>query len=249
MYAETFNVGSWLEPQAKWLRWALQTTTPGKLKDADYNLKQFWKALEDAKKQARTALQWAEVMTLDAQSQWCLGNYYGWLISDGLSTQNDGNAAQYLALLIPYVGPALAARGYLTKEEAAAAQPQLIQKKNEAYKLAESINAQAVKAYEQAKAQAATAAQKDALNQNQAKNGSVVFPNSIKAQTGADASAIATQQRIDTSLKKSALDTMKDIASMQFLNMPLWVWAAGAVTLILLLPKPTPTIQLGGSRQ
>lgn len=77
MYAETFQVRSWLEEPAKWLRWAIQSMVPDKLQDCSYNLQQFWSAIATAKTQANDDLAWSEVLQLDSRSQQTLAGYYG----------------------------------------------------------------------------------------------------------------------------------------------------------------------------
>ena len=88
MYAETFNVRPWLETPAKWLRWAMQSLQASNSTDARYNLQQFWNALATAKGQAQTQQDWSEILTLDAQSQWTLGNLYQADASDTLKKLN-----------------------------------------------------------------------------------------------------------------------------------------------------------------
>jgi hypothetical protein len=88
VYAETFNVRPWLETPAKWLRWAMQSLQAGNSTDARYNLQQFWNTLATAKGQARTQQDWSEILTLDAQSQWTLGNLYQADASDTLKKLN-----------------------------------------------------------------------------------------------------------------------------------------------------------------
>jgi hypothetical protein len=66
-YAEQFNAPSWLEDASQWLWWTMQSRINGNLQDAQYNLKQFWTALEEVKRNATEAT-WPEIMALDAQS-------------------------------------------------------------------------------------------------------------------------------------------------------------------------------------
>jgi hypothetical protein len=67
-YADQFNAPSWLEGPAQWLWWAMQSRIAGNLTDAQYNLAQFWKALDTVKATASDAT-WPEIMALDSQSQ------------------------------------------------------------------------------------------------------------------------------------------------------------------------------------
>jgi hypothetical protein len=66
-YAEQFNAPSWLEDPSQWLWWAMQSRINGNLQDAQYNLKQFWTALDGVKKNADEST-WPEIMALDSQS-------------------------------------------------------------------------------------------------------------------------------------------------------------------------------------
>lgn len=66
-YAEQFNAPSWLEEPARWLWWAFQSMQARNLGDADYNLRQFWAALEPVKAQADVST-WPEIMALDSVS-------------------------------------------------------------------------------------------------------------------------------------------------------------------------------------
>lgn len=237
MYAETFQVGLWLETQAKWLRWAMQSNGPEKAQECAWNLGQFWKTLEQAKAQAKTSLQWAEILTLDAQSQWCLGNHYGTLINAILSDKNNGNLQKWLGLAVPYIGALIAANGIFKTNAADVAIPALQKKKNAAYAAAESLNGQAVQAYQQAKAA-----------NSQTTNGKKVFGDSIKAQPVMDANTNQTSGRIDGNNPVSlGSQTIGDIVTMPLGPLPLWAWAAIGLGVVLLLPKPVPSIQLGGS--
>ena len=67
MYAEQFNAPSWLEEPSKWLWWAMQSRLAGNLSDSQYNLQQFWSALDEVKKTATEAT-WPEILALDSQS-------------------------------------------------------------------------------------------------------------------------------------------------------------------------------------
>jgi len=66
-YAENFNAPSWLENPSQWLWWAMQSRISGNLQDAQYNLRQFWTALDEVKK-AADASTWPEILALDSQS-------------------------------------------------------------------------------------------------------------------------------------------------------------------------------------
>lgn len=69
MYAETFNVQSKWEEAAKWLRWAVGTLADRRSKDTDWNLRQFWKTLEQDKARAASPRDWGDLLTLNALSQ------------------------------------------------------------------------------------------------------------------------------------------------------------------------------------
>lgn len=67
MYAEEFNAPTWLEEQAGWLWWAMQSRINGNLQDAQYNLQQFWGSLNSLKASADAAT-WPEILALDSAS-------------------------------------------------------------------------------------------------------------------------------------------------------------------------------------
>ena len=67
MYAEEFNAPSWLERPSQWLWWAFQEKQNGNIENAQYNLGQFWAALNEVKSTATDAT-WPEILALDAQS-------------------------------------------------------------------------------------------------------------------------------------------------------------------------------------
>jgi hypothetical protein len=101
MYAEQFNAPTWLEDQAQWLWWAMQSRIAGNLKDAQYNLGQFWNALDDLKKTADETT-WPEILALDSQSHIQAANITGAIINKMESNYND-----YASMFnIPYIGKA-----------------------------------------------------------------------------------------------------------------------------------------------
>lgn len=75
-YSSRFNVDNWLEASAQWLAWSFDALTAGNMVDARYNLDQFWKSLEPWKSVGLRAKEWGDLMTLDAQANWVLGNWY-----------------------------------------------------------------------------------------------------------------------------------------------------------------------------
>ena len=81
MYAEQFNAPSWLEGPSQWLWWAMQSRIAGNLKDAQWNLVQFWKELETTKASADEST-WPEILALDSQSHIQAANITGAIITE-----------------------------------------------------------------------------------------------------------------------------------------------------------------------
>lgn len=81
MYAEQFSAPSWLEEPSQLLWWAMQSRIGGNLKDALYNLNQFWTTLEPLKAGADTTT-WPEILALDSQSHLQAANISGAIISE-----------------------------------------------------------------------------------------------------------------------------------------------------------------------
>ncbi|MEI6415588.1 MAG: hypothetical protein WCP34_15195 [Pseudomonadota bacterium] len=81
MYAEQFSAPSWLEEPSQWLWWAMQSRIGGNLKDALYNLNQFWTTLDPLKAGADTST-WPEILALDSQSHLQAANISGAIISE-----------------------------------------------------------------------------------------------------------------------------------------------------------------------
>jgi hypothetical protein len=81
MYAEQFNAPTWLEGPAQWLWWTMQSRINGNLKDAKYNLDQFWTALGQMKAGATEAT-WPEILALDSQSHIQAANITGAIINE-----------------------------------------------------------------------------------------------------------------------------------------------------------------------
>ncbi len=95
MYAEQFNAPSWLEAPSQWLWWAMQSRIAGNLQDAQYNLGQFWSALESLKASADEST-WPEILALDSQSHIQAANITSAMIN---ATEQDANtAAAWLGL-------------------------------------------------------------------------------------------------------------------------------------------------------
>lgn len=236
MYAETFNVRPWLETPAKWLRWAMQSNTAGKLEDAGYNLQQFWKSLP--KSQAKSALDWAEILTLDAQSQYALANHLGHGIQALLKAKNSGTTKLYAAWLVPFVGPALMAQGYMDRQKADEVIPKLTRQRQEAINTAEKLNDQAKDRYKQAK-----------VTENQAKNAAHVIQKAKEKLPSSQNIEQKTSEGIDKNNPGAlAEETLKDWLNKPILGLPAWAWGAGVVALLIAMPKPGPTVQLGGAR-
>ena len=88
MYAEQFNAPSWMEEPAQWLWWAMQSRLNGDLKDSQYNLGQFWKALDGLKASATDAT-WPEILALDSQSHIQAANLTSAIINQMEKNYND----------------------------------------------------------------------------------------------------------------------------------------------------------------
>lgn len=236
MYAETFNVRPWLETPAKWLRWAMQSNTAGKLEDAGYNLQQFWKSLP--KSQAKSAMDWAEILTLDAQSQLALASHLGHGISALLAAKNSGAAKLYAGWLVPFVGASIMAQGYMDRKKADEVIPKLTRQRQEALDKAEKLNEQAKDRYKQSK-----------ITENQAKNAAHVIQKAKEKLPSSQNIEQKTSQDITANNPGTLLnETVKDYLNTPILGFPAWAWGAGAVALLLLIPKPGATVQLGEAR-
>jgi hypothetical protein len=220
MYAETFNVRPWLETPAKWLRWAMQSLTARNLTDVRYNLQQFWSALPQAKAQAKTQQDWSEILTLDAQSQWTLGNLYQSDASDVLKEIN--RYGQGLSLDF-WLNPMTAINDYfLGKTDPNI--PPLVTKLQALNKSA----AAAFKAQVDLAAKATQAAQAAGV-QSQAAATLTVGQNAKKAAAN-DAEVMLKQAR-----DMSESPTFWDLFLTDFAGVPLWAWLAGGAAVLLLL--------------
>lgn len=222
MYAETFNVRPWLETPAKWLRWAMQSLTARNLTDTQYNLQQFWTSLTPAKAQAKTAQDWSEVLTLDAQSQWTLGNLYQAQASDVLKKVNAYTAATGGGLFQNPVE-------FLT-DKLGITTPQLTQYRQEIQddtnKAAIAFKAQ-VQLADQAKAAAASAgvASQAAATLTVGKNAAASAPNDAASMT----------QQFTTMAQRSSMSDLLGLLNTSILGLPAWAWIAGGAALLLLI--------------
>ena len=220
MYAETFNVRPWLETPAKWLRWAMQSLQASNQTDAQYNLQQFWTALATAKTQAKTAQDWAEVLTLDAQSQWTLGNLYQAQASDVLKQINRYGAGLSLDF---WLNPMTAINDYF-KGQIDPNIPPLVTKLQSLSKAASVAFAAQTQLATQAKSAAASAGV-----QSQAAATLQVGQN---AQTAAANDAKGMLRQAGKMAKPS---TFWDLFNTTYGGIPLWGWLAGGVALLLLI--------------
>ena len=226
MYAETFRVQGWLETPAKWLRWAMQSLTARKLDDVRYNLGQFWTALAAAKVQAVSQLQWADILTLDSQSQWTLGNLYQNDQSDQLKSLNGLMTSRNI--VVPFSAPEIlgAAVTYFATETAVI--------RSKIASLGEGAGA-AFKAQISLANQAAEAYRKAGNTNNQATNSATVGGY---ASTG-NASNTAEALRQAGNMEK--VPSLADLLSGDFFGLPVWAWLGGAATIALLVVT-APTV-------
>lgn len=236
MYAETFDVRPWLEPAAKWLRWAMQSTQARKLDDAQYNLNQFWKSLESFKGRARTSQDWAEILTLDAQSQWAYSNYCQARQSQIMAATNDyGTAKKSFGLLAPSNWIEWATGQNDPQLDRYAAQVK------EYGRQAEQANATA-----ETLAQQAADASRKAQVKTQAENTVTVTSRNaprVKSEN-------AAKDRVETWMRDEANKSPNPF-TFELWGLPVWAWGAIAIGGILLLTPAPPVLSLAtsGSRR
>lgn len=254
MYAETFDVRAWLEPACKWLRWAMQSIPSRKLKDARYNLQQFWKALEPFKRQAKTARDWSEILVLDSQSQWTLASLCGAeQTAIMLEMANYSAAKRTSADLMPpvkWVDWAMKkAFDYQDAGLAAAA------------KKVQDLGDQA----EQANQRAAALARQAETADTQARTEDATIPKGQAGNTRhvTDYTAPMVTQRNQSAQKTTGGIIRQDQAPPTFPSfgignpftfklwgLPVWAWGALGVGVLLLLTPSTPRVSFstGGQR-
>ncbi len=231
MYAETFNVRPWLETPAKWLRWAMQSLQASNTTDARYNLQQFWTTLATAKGQAQAQQDWSEILTLDAQSQWTLGNLYQADASDVLKQINAdssvNNLMNYANPLISVSDPVMVA---------------LKSKMDGLNKSAATAFAAQVQLAAQAKAAAASAGV-----QSQAATTLHVGQN---AQTAAaNDAAVMNREAQVFSTPTNPLTDLKSALTSSLLGLPLWAWLAGGAAVLLLVTTAPAMAQANALRR
>lgn len=226
MYAETFKVQGWLETPAKWLRWAMQSLTARKLEDVRYNLGQFWTTLADAKAKAVSQLEWADILTLDSQSQWTLGNLYQNDQSDELKKLNDLMAARNITVPLTAIATLGAALTYFASETA--------QIRSKIQSLGDGAGV-AFKAQGTLGSQAADAYRKAGNTSNQAQNTMTV--GAYAASGNASNTADALRQASNMSKAPS----IGEMLTGNFFGLPVWAWLGG-VAAIALIVTTAPTV-------
>ncbi|WP_257303407.1 hypothetical protein [Geothrix campi] len=223
-YAETFNVQEWLEDDAKWLRWAMQSLTARNLEDVRYNLQQFWASLADAKLEASTPQDWGDILTLDSQSQWTLGNLYQNDQSDLLKQLNDMMLARNL--VAPSLGSVVVMAAQYFNAETSGIRSQI-----------QSLGTSAGAAFEAQKnlASQAQAAYRDAkTTTNQAGNSAAVAKTAASGNAGNTAFNLRQASAIEKPV--SLMDFLKG----DLFGLPTWAWLAGTAAIALLvLTGPT----------
>lgn len=236
MYAETFDVRAWLEEPAKWLRWAMQSLTARNLADVQYNLQQFWTALPKAKAQAKAQQDWSEILTLDAQSQWTLGNLYQAQASDVLKDLNAYTTARNLGV---YLNPITALLALAHNQDPGiiaynAKMDDLLKKAQTAFDAQVNLAGQAV------------AAANAAGVKSQAQATATV---GAKYQAGAPVDAAFMRQQAgqmnEITWGKDLLDAVKT----PILGIPMWAWIAGGVAVVLLVSTAPAMAQASAIRR
>jgi len=237
-YSETFNVQSWLEDEAKWLRWAMQSLTARNLDDVRYNLQQFWGALATAKGQASTPLDWGDILTLDSQSQWTLGQLYQNDQADLLKQLNDvlaisGFGSYATALLTS--APIIIQNAETYKRDATAATRDRIA----------SLGSSAAAAFDAQKTLAGQAqkAYRDARNtSNQATNSLTVGNRASKEN--AENTALNLQQA--GNIGKPTPFPSLDFLKVDLFGLPAWAWLGGAAAIALVVTTG-PTVVMAST--
>lgn len=220
MFAETFKVQSWLETPAKWLRWAMQSLAARKLDDVRYNLKKFWETLAEAKARAAKPQDWGDIMTLDSQSQWTLGNLYQNEQGELLKKLNDLMLARNIG--VPLAGPTLLATAVTYFGAETAVIRSQIQSRGDsagaAFRAQVDLAGQADKAYRQA-----------GTSDNQARN-------SVAVGTSAgNGNASNTAEALRQAAAMAKTPSIGDLLLGDFFGLPVWAWLGGAAAIALLV--------------
>lgn len=244
-YAERFKVRAWLEAPAKWLSWAIDSTS--KPQDVSYNLQQFWKALEPIKAAKLDAQRWGEVLLLDSRSQSTLGYLYlyqaavtakeaavysvdaGWakaftLGPAGLGVSMLPKVREFLAKNDPGINARKAAVKVL-HDQAQAAFTRASQMAEQSKKALASVGADPTQAQ-----RAGTMAQSGQVQTTNAGGQAVAWIDDTAAKAG------------------PSLDLPK-LAAMPIAGVPLWVWAAGGLALALALTAGPTVVSLNRARR
>lgn len=201
-------------------------------KDAEYNLRQFWAALEPAKKQAKTPQDWAEVYLLDSRSNSQLGHLL--LIKAALRAKSaalyavDITWGKAFALSVSGLGVAVLipkVREFVAKSDPGinaykASIQSIYNQANAAFSKAEALGKKSVAAYAKAKVQAPRQA---AGAQAMGTQGLVFTANDQGS----------TMHYIDRSSSGPSLESFWSTVQTPVLGIPAWVWALGAVGVAL----------------
>lgn len=239
MYAETFNVRPWLETPAKWLRWAMQSLTARNLTDVRYNLQQFWSALPQAKAQAKTQQDWSEILTLDAQSQWTLGNLYQAQASDVLKDLNKYTSARDIGGYLSYMDPMTAISKLANIQD-----PTITAVKAKLEDLAKKAQT-AFDAQVNLASQAVAAANAAGIK-SQAQATATV---GAKYQAGASVDAAFMRQQADQMNSHGWGNDLLDAVKTPIIGIPLWAWLAGGAAVLLLLTTVPAMAQAAAIRR
>lgn len=208
MYAEYFSVGPWLENPAQFLQWSVYGNNQrASIVDVKASLSKFWNALAALKAQASTPTQWADILSLDGRSQWEYGRLLDRVINNDLGTVNALAGMDPMTTVLHYLGMD---GNPLSALQAA---------RDQAYAASKSLAAQSVDAAKQAGVDAGQAGRMVQV-----------------AQTSQKTAAVNTG--VENNLYNGSFFQMKDLGDaikMPVLGVPLWVWLAGGVALLVLL--------------
>lgn len=241
-YAARFKVGAWLETPAKWLSWAVDSAA--NVKDAEWNLSQFWSALNAVKPSAKTTAQWAEILLLDSRGQSTLGHhllYKAALQAKSASVYSVDAAWARAFALGPYGVASLLnenVRSFLAKND-----PGLTGYKATVQRLHDQAGEAFAKASDMAKQAAKASADATAAKrlQEMAKTGTIVTQNS-------QGQMVTTINDIATSAGPRLSDLSKAL-TVEMFGVPAWVWALGGIAVALAITTGPSVVTLNRARR
>lgn len=234
-FADRFAVDYWLESPAKWLAWALDSMKESNLVDAHYNLDQFWNEIEPWKSTRLRPKEWGDLMTLDAQANWALGNWYD--ASASLLMQAAAEADQVSGAL-QYILPPVGVGQWIA--ERMGWNPARVGMREALEELA-SLRAEAYKNAQDLAQQAKSALESVGAPLGQAGNTVTVTGNAVASLPSRE----QFEQGRASDTFKPLLDQLPSALKAPFGIAWYW-WAAGAAALVLLpiLLAPSPRITI-----